>query len=68
MAWRAACQAAGADGHYGLSIRGACDMICLPWWWLLAVVLIVGALGFVLHFGWHWYLLSRPDDRPDRRR
>ena len=36
-------------------------MICLPWWLLVVIVLAAGALGVVLHFGLHWYLLSRPD-------
>lgn len=43
-------------------------MVCLPWWWMLVLALIVGGLGFVLHFGWHWYLLSRPDRPGDRAR
>ena len=42
-------------------------MVCLTWWWLVLIVLAAGALGFVLHFGWHWYLLSRPDVRPGDR-
>jgi hypothetical protein len=37
-------------------------MLCWPWW-LLVVVVSAGALGFVLHFAWHWWLLSRPDVR-----
>jgi hypothetical protein len=36
-------------------------MVCLPSWSLLVIVLGAAALGFVLHFGWHWWLLSRPD-------
>jgi hypothetical protein len=36
-------------------------MICLQWWLLVMVVLGAAALGVILHFGWHWYLLSRPD-------
>jgi hypothetical protein len=38
------------------------NMVCLPWWALLAILLSAVALGFVLHFGWHWWLLSGPDD------
>ena len=41
-------------------------MVCLPWWWLLVIVVVAAALGVILHFGWHWYLLSRPD-RPGER-
>jgi len=36
-------------------------MICLPWWMLLVIVLVAGALGVIFHFGLQWYLLSRPD-------
>jgi hypothetical protein len=38
-------------------------MLCLPWWWLALAVVGAGALGFVLYFVWHWWLLSRPDVR-----
>jgi hypothetical protein len=38
------------------------NMVCLPWWALLVVLLSAVALGFVLHFGWHWWLLSGPED------
>jgi hypothetical protein len=38
-------------------------MVCLPWWLLALVVLGAGALGFIVHFAWHWWLLSRPDPR-----
>jgi hypothetical protein len=38
-------------------------MLCWPWWLLVVVVVSAGALGFVLHFAWHWWLLSRPDVR-----
>jgi hypothetical protein len=41
-------------------------MWCLAWWWVLLIVLAAAALGFIVHFGWHWWLLSRPDDRPRR--
>jgi hypothetical protein len=37
-------------------------MVCLPWWALLVILVSAGALGFILHFGWHWWLLSGPDD------
>ena len=40
-------------------------MICVPWWLLVMIVLGAAAFGVILHFGWHWYLLSRPD-RPSR--
>lgn len=39
-------------------------MVCLSWWGLIALVLAAAALGFLLCFGWHWWLLSRPDPRP----
>lgn len=35
-------------------------MICWAWWLLVVVLVGAGALGFVLHFLWHWWLLSRP--------
>jgi hypothetical protein len=38
-------------------------VLCLSWWLLLLIVIAVGALGFVVHFAWHWWLLSRPDVR-----
>jgi len=45
-------------------------MLCLPWWLLVVILAGAGALGFILHFGWHWWLLSGPDDPrggPSRR-
>jgi hypothetical protein len=36
-------------------------MVCLSWWTLIVLLLGAAALGFVLHFAWHWWLLSRPD-------
>ena len=42
-------------------------MVCLSWWTLLGIAVVAGLLGFVLHFGWHWWLLSRPDARPPGR-
>jgi hypothetical protein len=36
-------------------------MLCLPWWLLLVIAVGAAALGFIVHFGWHWWLLSRPD-------
>ena len=30
---------------------------------MLVIVVAVGALGFIVHFAWHWWLLSRPDVR-----
>jgi len=36
-------------------------MLCLPWWSLLVIAVGAAALGFIAHFGWHWWLLSRPD-------
>jgi hypothetical protein len=38
-------------------------MVCLSWWSVILIAVGSGALGFVLHFGWHWWLLSRPDKR-----
>jgi hypothetical protein len=38
-------------------------MLCLPWWLFVVVAAGVAALGFALHFAWHWWLLSRPDPR-----
>jgi hypothetical protein len=38
------------------------NMVCLPWWALLVILLSAVALGFILHFGWHWWLLSGPED------
>jgi hypothetical protein len=38
-------------------------MVCLPWWLLVLIVIGAVALGFVAHFAWHWWLLSRPDAR-----
>jgi hypothetical protein len=38
-------------------------MLCVPWWLLVVIVVGAGALGFIFHFAWHWWLLSRPDVR-----
>jgi hypothetical protein len=38
-------------------------MLCLPWWLFIVALAAAAALGFILHFGWHWWLLSRPDVR-----
>jgi hypothetical protein len=38
-------------------------MLCVPWWTLVVIVVAATALGFVLYFVWHWWLLSRPDVR-----
>ena len=51
-----------ACGSMGLGPGGEIDMVCLPWWALLVILLSAAALGFILHFGWHWWLLSGPDD------
>ena len=37
-------------------------MVCLSWSVLIALLIAAVGLGFVLHFAWHWYLLSRPDE------
>jgi hypothetical protein len=36
-------------------------MICWTWWLLAIALAGAAALGFMLHFVWHWWLLSRPD-------
>jgi hypothetical protein len=38
-------------------------VLCLPWWQLILIVTGAAALGFVLCFGWYWWLLSRPGVR-----
>jgi hypothetical protein len=38
-------------------------MVCLPWWLFFLIVIGAVALGIVVHFAWHWWLLSRPDAR-----
>jgi hypothetical protein len=38
-------------------------MLCLPWWLFVVVVAGAVALGFLVHFAWHWWLLSGPDHR-----
>jgi hypothetical protein len=38
-------------------------MVCLSWWLFLALLLVAGALGFLVYFVWQWWVLSRPDSR-----
>jgi hypothetical protein len=35
-------------------------MLCWTWWSILLLVLGAAAVGFILCFLWHWWLLSRP--------
>jgi hypothetical protein len=42
-------------------LHGWIDMVCLTWWALFLILASAIALGFILHFGWHWWLLSGPD-------
>lgn len=35
-------------------------MLCLSWWLFAVLLLGTAALGFIVHFAWQWWLLSRP--------